>query len=65
VSGFDLPDKDPSVIACQHCFRLTHYSLISDRYVCPACGPVLNSEQLPVVSPPDHTKLNTREEGAR
>jgi ribosomal protein L37AE/L43A len=42
--GFDLPDKDPSPIACPDCWRLTHYSLVSDLYVCPKCGPVITSE---------------------
>lgn len=43
----DVPNNEPSVVACPECKRLTHYALNTDRYVCPVHGPVVTSEILP------------------
>jgi hypothetical protein len=43
----DMTDKEPSVVACPECLRLTHYALNTNRYVCPIHGPVVDDEFLP------------------
>lgn len=48
-NGFlpDVVDEFPSKVACPECHRLTYYALNTDRYVCPAHGPVVTAEVLP------------------